>query len=96
MLTEVRVLDLVEVRENGLIQVRWRNEIRRGEEVVTYTYHRQAFEPGQDISDQDSKIISVANAVWTPEVIQRFNEYKDSLMAPVIDVIPTSEGPNNG
>jgi len=88
VLTENTVLDLIEVRENGMIQTRWRNEIHRDGELVTYTFHRQAFEPGADVSNEDPRIIAVANAVWTSDIIQRFNEYKASLMSP--------EGLNNG
>lgn len=83
MLSEQQVLDLIEIRDNGLIQVRWRNEILRDNELVTYTYHRQAFEPGADLSNEDARIIAVAQVVWTSEVIQRFNSYKSSLLPPV-------------
>lgn len=90
MLTEKTVLDLIEVRENGLIQTRWRNEIHRDDELVTYTYHRQAFEPGTDVSNEDPRIVAVAQAVWTSDVIQRFNSYKSSLL-PTVEELPHGE-----
>lgn len=96
VLNKNEFIDIIQLDEMSRVQIRKRCEITDNGNIIATTYHREVLEPGTDLTGQDPRVITVANAVWTPEVIQRFNEYKASLMAPVIDVTPTPEGPNNG
>ena len=71
-LIEKQIVDLIEVVENGTIQVRTANIIERDGVEVTRTFHRHVLSPGDDISGQDPKVQAIANAVWTEEVIAAY------------------------
>lgn len=71
-LTEIKVIDKIEVLESGHIQVREATNIMRDEEEIAKTYHRWVLTPNQDISDQDDNVKAIATAAWTPEVIAKY------------------------
>jgi len=71
-LTETKVVDKIEVVENGIVQVREATRILKNGEQIAQTYHRWTLTPGQDISDQASNVQAIANAAWTPEVIAAY------------------------
>ena len=75
-LNQVSVIDVIEVVENGILQIRQRNDIIEDttNQVIASTFHRTTFSPGDDISNQPERIRSIANAVWTPEVIAAYKE----------------------
>jgi hypothetical protein len=72
MLTERTVVSLVEVTPNGTIQVRLANQIMDGETIKAETFHRYCLTPGSDITGQPEQVVTIANAVWTPEVIAAY------------------------
>jgi hypothetical protein len=76
-LSEVSVVDKVEVLLNGSIQVRRRDQILKDGVEIAATYHRHVLSPGDDLTDQDPRVGAIAEATWTPEVIQA---YQDSLV----------------
>lgn len=64
MLTEKTVIDKIEVLETNHIQVRQANIIERDGIEVTRTYHRYVLSQGDDLTDQDPKVVAIANAIW--------------------------------
>jgi len=68
-LTKEVVIDKVEVVENGIVQVRQVTRIVEDGNQLSSSYHRWTLTPGQDVTDQESKVQAVCNAVWTEEVI---------------------------
>jgi hypothetical protein len=72
-LTEKTIIDQIEITRINTIQIRMANIIEKDGIEVSKTYHRYVLKPTDDISKEDSKIKTVANSIWTPEVI---NEYK--------------------
>jgi len=68
-LIEKTTIDKIEILENGSIQVRQANIIERDGTVVAKTFHRHVLKPGDDLSNEDPKVVAVANTVWTQEVI---------------------------
>lgn len=68
-LTEETKLDLITVTGNNVILVRYATNIMRDGQVINSSYHRTSFEPWMDLTGQDERIINVAAAVWTPEII---------------------------
>jgi hypothetical protein len=72
MLTETKVIDKIEVVENGIIQVREATRILKDGEQIAQTYHRWLLTPGQDISEQPTNVQAIANAAWTPEIIAAY------------------------
>jgi hypothetical protein len=71
-LQQTTVIDKIEILENGIIQVRKRTDIFDDLNplvIMASNYHRDSLFPEQDINNQDFKVVAIANAVWTPEVI---------------------------
>jgi hypothetical protein len=72
MLQEIKLIDKIEVVEDGTLQVREATRIMKNGEQIAQTYHRTSFAPGSDVSGQPANVQAVANAVWTPEVISAY------------------------
>ena len=71
-LSEVKVIDKIEVTENGVVQIREATRIVKDGEVIAQTYHRSTIAPGQDYSDQDAKVKAICQAAHTPVVIAAY------------------------
>ena len=72
-LEEVKVIDKIEVVENGTLQVREVTRILRDGEQIAQTYHRWVFAPGSDVSEMPANVQAIASTVWTQEVIDAYN-----------------------
>jgi hypothetical protein len=75
-LEEVSVVDKIEVLLNGQIQVRRRDQVLKDGVEIAATFHRHVLSPGDDLTGQDPRVVAIAEATWTPEVIQA---YQNSL-----------------
>ena len=71
-LTETTKVDQIEIVENGTIQIRTATIIKRDDTEISRTFHRHIKTPGEDVSTEDSKVQSIANAIWTEEVITAY------------------------
>ena len=65
MITELSVIDKIEVLEDGQIQIRRADKVLRDGVEIAKTYHRHVLTPGADLRGQDAKVVAVANAVWS-------------------------------
>lgn len=72
MLEKQIVVDQIEVRENGIVQVRTATKILDDGKEINRTFHRHSIEPGNDYSQEDPKVQAICAAVHTPEVITAF------------------------
>lgn len=72
MITKEKVIDQITVVENGIILYREATRIIEDEKVLTQTYHRSSLQPGQDLTGQPEKVVAIAQAAWTPEVIAAY------------------------
>jgi len=75
-LTEEKVVDQIEVVEDGIVRVRTATVIKRDGVEINRSFHRHMLAPGDDLTGQDARVTAIANATWTDEVI---NAYKASL-----------------
>lgn len=73
-LTETTKVDQIEVVENGSIQIRTATVIEKDGVELTRTYHRHCKHPGEDVSGEDSRVQAIANAVWTTEVVEAYQQ----------------------
>jgi hypothetical protein len=71
-LTETKVVDKIEVLENGTVQVREVTRIMKDGAEIAHTYHRWAFAPGSDVSEMPSNVQAICAAAWTDEVIEAY------------------------
>ena len=71
-LSEVKVIDKIEVVEDGTLQVREATRIMKDDQEIAKTYHRWAFAPGSDVSAMPANVQAIAATVWTPELIAAY------------------------
>lgn len=74
-LQQNNVVDMIEVTQNGVIQIRERNDIiddATPNTIIASTFHRTSLIPGASLDNQTSRVVAIANAVWTPEVIAAY------------------------
>jgi hypothetical protein len=71
-LSKTTVVDKVETLENGTIQVRTATRIDEDGTVLSSSFHRHTLSPGQDLTNEDPKVVAIASAVWTPEVVSAY------------------------
>jgi urease accessory protein UreE len=71
-LEEKSVVDKIEVLLLGQIQVRRRDQILKDGVEVAATYHRHVLNPGDDLTNEDPRVVAIAEATWTPEVIAAY------------------------
>jgi len=69
---KVEVVDLIEVVENGIVQIRTRTDIFENGEKLASRFHRSIVKPGQDYSNENTRVKSICAAVHTPEVIAAY------------------------
>ena len=62
----------VEVLEDGQIQVCTITHVLRDGVEIHANRHRVVVAPGDDISNRDPRVASVAAVLWTPEVVAAF------------------------
>lgn len=72
-LEEIKVIDKIEIVENGILQVREATRILKNGTQIAQTYHRWSFAPGSDISEMPANVQAIASAAWTQEVIDAYN-----------------------
>ena len=72
MLEKTVSVDLIEVLENGCIQVRTKTAIMEDGKQISGTFHRHVVVPGADYSAEDAKVKAIAAAIHTPAVIAAY------------------------
>jgi len=72
MLEKIISVDLIEVVENGTIQVRTKTAIMEDGKQISGTFHRHVVVPGADYSAEDAKVKAICAAVHTADVIAAY------------------------
>jgi hypothetical protein len=72
MLEKVISVDLIEVIENGCIQVRTKTAIKEDGVEISSKFHRHVVVPGADYSAEDAKVKAIAASIHTPAVISAY------------------------
>ena len=75
-LEKVISVDLIEVVENGCIQVRTKTAIFEDGKQISGSFHRHVIAPGDDYRAEDAKVQTICAAVHTPEVIVAYQASK--------------------
>jgi hypothetical protein len=73
-LTKTTVVDKIEVLEMGQVQVRTAIRVLEDGEVLSSSFHRHVLTPGADISNEDAKVVAIATATWTADVVTAYND----------------------
>jgi hypothetical protein len=72
MLEKVTSVDLIEVIENGCIQVRTKTAIKEDGVEISSKFHRHVVAPGADVSGEDAKVQAIAASIHTADVIAAY------------------------
>jgi hypothetical protein len=72
MLEKVTSVDLIEVVENGCIQIRTKTAIKEDGVEISSKFHRHVVAPGDNYSAEDAKVQAICAAVHTAEVIATY------------------------
>jgi len=65
-------VDLVEVVENGTLQIRTKTSIKEDGVEISSKFHRHVVFPGADYSAEDAKVQAIAASIHTAEVIAAY------------------------
>ena len=82
MLIERSILSLCEALPNGVLQVRFSDQILDGELVKASTYRRYCLAPGDDVAGQPEQVVAIATALWTPAVIAAYKQQQLAARLP--------------
>lgn len=75
------LIDKIEVLEHNEIQVRQVTRVLEDGNELSANFHRWALVPGDDLTDQDPRVVAIANATWTPEAIASYEAYVQARRA---------------
>jgi len=82
-LEKIVSVDLIEIVENGAVQVRVKTVIFEDNKQISGTFHRHVVAPGDDYSAEDAKVQTICAAVHTPEVIAAYQAAQEAAKAEV-------------
>jgi hypothetical protein len=71
-LEKVVSVDLIEVVENGCIQVRTKTAIKEDGVEISSKFHRHVVAPGADVSGEDAKVQAIAASIHTADVVAAY------------------------
>lgn len=72
MLEKIVSVDLIEVIENGCVQVRTKTAIMEDGKQISGSFHRHVVAPGDDVSGEDAKVQAIAASIHTADVIAAY------------------------
>jgi hypothetical protein len=81
-LEKIVSVDLIEVIENGTIQVRTKTAIKEDGVEISSKLHRHVVVPGQDYSAENAKVQAIAASIHTPEVIAAYQAAQEAARLP--------------
>jgi archaellum component FlaF (FlaF/FlaG flagellin family) len=78
-LEKKEIVDLMEVLENGSVQVRTKTSILEDGKEISSKFHRHVVVPGQDYSAEDAKVQAICAAIHMPEVVAAYEASQVTL-----------------
>jgi hypothetical protein len=72
MLEKVISVDLIEVVENGSVQVRTKTAIMEDGKQISGNFHRHVVAPGDDYSAEDARVKAICQVTHTPAVVAAY------------------------
>jgi hypothetical protein len=82
MLEKVTSVDLIEVIENGCIQVRTKTAIKEDGVEISSKFHRHVVVPGADVSGEDAKVQAIAASIHTADVVAAYEAAQTNVAQP--------------
>ena len=82
MLEKQISVDLIEVVQNGSVQVRTKTSIKENGIEISSKFHRHIVAPGNNYNAEDAKVQAICAAVHTPEVIAAYEAAQEASQLP--------------
>jgi len=83
-LEKVISVDLIEVIENGCVQVRTKSAIKEDGVEISSQFKRHVVVPGADYSQEDAKVQAICASMHTAEVIAAYEAAQVVAQVPEI------------
>ena len=74
-LTKSIVVDKIEVLERGQIQIRTATVVAEDGVELSRAFHRHVLVPGDDTSGEPDRVIAIATATWTAQVVSDWDAW---------------------
>ena len=78
MLEKVTSVDLIEVVESGVIQVRTKTAIKEDGVEISSKFHRHVVAPGDDYSAEDARVQAICVAMHTKDVVAAYKAAQEA------------------
>lgn len=75
-------VDLIEIVENGSVQVRTKTAILEDGVEISSKFHRHVVVPGAGYSDEDAKVQAICKATHTKDVVAAYEASQVVIDAP--------------
>ena len=72
MYTEDSIIDQINARHTGHVEIRTSSRVLKDGVVISTSYHRHVCSPGDDLGSEDPRVAAICAASWTPEVVAAF------------------------
>lgn len=72
MITKTKTIDSISVEASGVLSLRETIIFSEDGVEVSRSFHRTSIGPGSDLTGQDPRVIAIANAIWTQDVVQAY------------------------
>jgi archaellum component FlaF (FlaF/FlaG flagellin family) len=81
-LEKVKIVDRIEVVENGSVQVRTKTAIMEDGKQISGNFHRHVVAPGDDYSAEDARVQAICAATHTAAVVGAYKAAQTNIAQP--------------
>jgi hypothetical protein len=71
-LEKIISVDLIEILENGVVQVRTKTAVTEDSKQISGAFHRHVVAPGEDYSGEDARVKAICAATHTAAVVAAY------------------------
>ena len=82
MLEKIKIVDRIEVVENGSVQVRTKTAIKEDGVEISNQFHRHVVVPGANYSGEDARVQAICAATHTAEVVAAYQAAQEAARPP--------------
>lgn len=71
---KISAVNLIEVLQNGVVQVRTELAIMEDGVKISSNFHRSVILPGANFDNEDARVKAICAVVHTPEVVAQYTQ----------------------
>jgi len=85
MYSEEKVIDKIEILEDGTMFIREKTKVFRDGEIIAETYHRSSYTPEEEIPFINDNITGIASIIRTKEVVDKYKSERQKMLSENLD-----------